>query len=139
MDAGQLVPDSVVIGMIRHKLEHHKEAEGFIFDGFPRTEAQAVSLDQLLSELEDSITTMISLEVPEEELIRRLLERGKSSGRSDDQSEEVIKDRLDVYQKQTAILKNYYEKQDKLKAINGIGSIDEVFGRIEDAVAQANG
>ena len=139
MDAGQLVPDSVVIGMIRHKLEHHKDAMGFIFDGFPRTEAQAVSLDQLLSELGDSITTMISLEVPEQELIQRLLERGKSSGRSDDQNEEVIKDRLNVYNKQTAVLKNYYQKQGKLQAIKGIGTIEEVFGRIEDAVAQANG
>lgn len=139
MDAGKLVPDSVVIGMIRHKLEHHADANGFIFDGFPRTEAQAVSLDELLSELNDSITTMISLEVPEEELIARLLERGKSSGRSDDQNEDVIKDRLEVYEKQTAVLKNYYQKQGKLQSIHGIGTIDEVFGRIEDAVAQANG
>lgn len=139
MDEGQLVPDSVVIGMIRHKLEHHSDAEGFIFDGFPRTEAQAVSLDQLLSELGDSITTMISLEVPEEELVKRLLERGKSSGRSDDQNEEVIKGRLDVYEKQTAVLKNYYQKQGKLQSIKGTGSIEEVFSRIEDAVAQANG
>lgn len=139
MDEGQLVPDSVVIGMIRHKLEHHRDAEGFIFDGFPRTEAQAVSLDQLLNELNDAITTMISLEVPEEELVKRLLERGKSSGRSDDQNEEVIKGRLEVYEKQTAVLKNYYQNQGKLQSINGIGTIDEVFGRIEDAVAQANG
>lgn len=139
MDAGQLVPDSVVIGMIRHKLEHHQEAEGFIFDGFPRTEAQAASLDQLLSELGDSITTMISLEVPEEELIERLLERGKMSGRADDQNESVIKDRLHVYEKQTAVLKKYYQKQGKLQSINGTGTVEEVFARIQDAVAQANG
>ncbi len=139
MDAGQLVPDSVVIGMIRHKLEHHQDAEGFIFDGFPRTEAQAHSLDELLSEVGDSISTMISLDVPEGELIHRLLERGKSSGRSDDQNEKVIKDRLQVYTKQTAVLKNYYQKQSKLQSINGLGTVDEVFARIEDAVAQVNG
>ena len=139
MDEGQLVPDSVVIGMIRHKLEHHKEANGFIFDGFPRTEAQAVSLDQLLSELGDSITTMISLDVPERELINRLLERGKSSGRSDDQNEGVIKDRLDVYERQTSILKEYYQAQGKLQSINGMGSVKEVFSRIEEAVSEANG
>lgn len=139
MDAGQLVPDTVVIGMIRHKLEHHKEAEGFIFDGFPRTEAQAASLDQLLSELGDSITTMISLDVPDQELINRLLERGKSSGRADDQNETVIAGRLNVYEKQTAVLKNYYSNQDKLQSINGIGTVEEVFVRIEDAVAHTNG
>ncbi len=139
MDAGQLVPDTVVIGMIRHKLEHHKEAEGFIFDGFPRTEAQAASLDQLLSELGDSITTMISLDVPDQELINRLLERGKNSGRADDQNETVIAGRLNVYEKQTAVLKTYYSKQDKLQSINGIGTVEGVFVRIEDAVAHTNG
>lgn len=139
MDEGQLVPDSVVIGMIRHRLEQNRDAQGFIFDGFPRTEAQASSLDELLAELNESITTMISLEVPEEELIDRLLERGKSSGRSDDQNEEVIKDRLKVYEEQTAVLKDYYQNQDKLQSVNGLGSIDEVFGRIEQAVQQAHG
>jgi adenylate kinase len=139
MDEGQLVPDSVVIGMIRNKLKQHRDAAGFIFDGFPRTQAQAVSLDKLLHELGAAITTMISLEVPERELVKRLLERGKSSGRSDDQNEEVIKGRLDVYEKQTAVLKNYYQKQGKLQSINGVGTVEEVFGRIEDAVNQANG
>ena len=139
MDEGQLVPDSVVIGMIRNKLKQHRDAAGFIFDGFPRTQAQAVSLDKLLHELGAAITTMISLEVPERELVKRLLERGKSSGRFDDQNEEVIKGRLDVYEKQTAVLKNYYQKQGKLQSINGVRTVEEVFGRIEDAVNQANG
>ncbi|MDZ7845721.1 MAG: adenylate kinase [Owenweeksia sp.] len=138
MDAGKLVPDKVVIGMISHKLDAQAEARGFIFDGFPRTDAQARSLDELLKERSQAITTMVSLEVPEEELIARLLERGKESGRSDDQNEEVIKDRLQVYQNQTAILKKYYDQQGKLKTIDGQGTIDEVFNRIGQAIAAAD-
>lgn len=137
MDAGQLVPDEVVVGMIRHKLDANPQTPGFIFDGFPRTEAQAQALDQLLEELNKPITTMVAMDVPERELIDRLLERGKGSGRADDQNEKVIKDRLDVYQRQTAVVKTYYQKQDKMQEINGLGSIDEVFGRIKNAIEKA--
>ena len=139
MDAGQLVPDEVVIGMIRHKIEDNKDAAGFIFDGFPRTQAQAESLDELLKEEGDSITTMIAMNVPEQELIKRLLERGKESGRSDDQNESVIRDRLGVYEEQTAVLKKYYDNQNKLQEINGLGSIEEVFNRIKQAIEAADG
>ncbi len=137
MDAGRLVPDEVVVGMIRNKLNANPGAGGFIFDGFPRTGEQAASLDDLLNELNAPITTMISMDVPERELIDRLLSRGKDSGRADDQNEEVIKDRLDVYQKQTAVLKNYYDKQGKMQEINGLGTVDEVFTRITNAIEKA--
>lgn len=137
MDDGKLVPDAVVIGMIDNKLKANPDAAGFIFDGFPRTNEQASALDELLSQKGDSITTMIALDVPDEELIKRLLERGKESGRSDDQNEEVIKNRLKVYNDQTAILKDYYSKQDKFQEIKGTGTINEVFGRIQKAIEQA--
>tara|TARA_R110002124_G_scaffold269958_1_gene438009 strand:- start:156 stop:722 length:567 start_codon:yes stop_codon:yes gene_type:complete len=134
MDQGKLVPDEVVIGMIRNKLESNKDANGFIFDGFPRTEKQAEALDQLLEELNTSISGMIALEVEDEELIKRLLERGKDSGRADDQNREVIENRLKVYQNETAVLKSYYQKQNKFTSINGLGSLDEVFNRLNAAI-----
>ena len=137
MDAGRLVPDEVVIGMISNKLDNNRDAQGFIFDGFPRTKEQAKALDQLLKEHGDSITTMISMKVPERELIDRLLERGKDSGRKDDQNEEIIKDRLHVYRDQTEVVKEYYAEQDKSQEIDGLGSIEEVFERIKKAIEQA--
>lgn len=137
MDDGKLVPDEVVIGMIDNKLKANKDANGFIFDGFPRTTEQAKSLDNLLKNNDDSISGMIALEVPDEELISRLLERGKESGRADDQNEEVIKNRLKVYNDQTAVLKDFYSKQGKFQEINGLGTIEEVFGRIENAIEKA--
>lgn len=137
MDQGKLVPDHVVIGMIRNKLEANSNAGGFIFDGFPRTEKQAEALDGLLSELDTAITSMLALEVPNEELVQRLLERGKVSGRADDQNEEVIQNRLNVYQNETAILKGYYQNQSKFKSIDGLGSIDEVFDRLSSSIQAA--
>lgn len=134
MDQGKLVPDEVVIGMIQHKLEGNKDVNGFIFDGFPRTEKQAEALDQLLEDHDTQISGMIALEVEDEELIARLLERGKDSGRPDDQNREVIENRLKVYQKETAVLKNYYQKQGKFTSINGLGTLDEVFGRLNTAI-----
>lgn len=134
IDSGKLVPDAVVIGMIEHKLDEHQNAAGFIFDGFPRTEKQAEALDELMNKHQDSITGMIALDVPEDELVKRLLERGKESGRSDDQNEEVIRQRLDEYEKKTAVLKEYYSKQNKFESIDGVGSIDEIFGRIKSAI-----
>lgn len=136
IDAGKLVPDEVVIGMISHKLDNDK-AEGFIFDGFPRTKEQAKALDHLLEEYNDSISAMISLKVPEEELINRLLERGKESGRADDQSESVIKDRLHVYRDQTEVVKEYYAGQGKAIELDGLGSVEQVFDRIKNAIEKA--
>ena len=134
MDQGLLVPDEVVIGMIDSKLDGNKEAAGFIFDGFPRTSAQAEALDGLLQEKGTSVNMMIALEVDNEELTKRLLLRGKDSGRADDQDESIIRNRINVYNKQTAPLKEYYSAQDKFYAVDGIGTIDDIFGRICDTV-----
>jgi adenylate kinase len=137
MDAGTLVPDEVVIGMIRNKLDTNPQAKGFIFDGFPRTVAQAEALDSLLQEKGLSITKMVALDVPHEELKTRLLERGKDSGRPDDSNPEVIEKRIQVYNNETLPVANYYKAQDKFESINGVGDIGDIFtmlcGRIEAA------
>jgi adenylate kinase len=130
MDKGELVPDAVVIGMIRSKLEHNQQAKGFIFDGFPRTAAQAEALDNLLSEKNTSINCMLALEVDNEELTKRLLLRGKDSGRADDQNEEIIRNRIKEYNNKTAPLKDFYSAQNKFHAVNGIGGIDEIFSAL---------
>lgn len=130
MDAGQLVPDAVVIGMIGSKLDENPEAKGFIFDGFPRTTAQAEALDNLLELKGTSIHMLISLEVPEEELKQRLLLRGEISGRSDD-NEEVIANRILEYRAKTEPVSNYYEAQGKLERIKGVGEIEEIFSSIK--------
>lgn len=126
MDNGSLVPDEVVIGMISSKIDATPEARGFIFDGFPRTKEQAVALDKLLQLKETAITTVLSLEVSEEELTKRLLERGATSGRSDD-NEEVITKRIKEYHAKTAIVASHYDAQNKLVNIKGEGSVDDIF------------
>lgn len=130
LDNGDLVPDDVVTGMIRSKLNSNNQAKGFIFDGFPRTTAQAQALDELLSEMNTQITCMLALEVDNEELTKRLLLRGKDSGRADDQNEEIIRNRVKEYNNKTAPLKDYYTAQKKFYAVNGIGSIDEIFNSL---------
>jgi adenylate kinase len=127
MDAGILVPDEVVIGMISSKLDQNKNANGFIFDGFPRTTAQAEALDKLLTEKDSSITMMLALEVNDEELTKRLLLRGQESGRPDDKNEDVIRKRIQEYNNKTAPLRDYYAAQNKYKSVYGIGTIDEIF------------
>lgn len=136
MDDGKLVPDDVVIGMISNKLDQNQQAEGFIFDGFPRTVAQAEALDDLLTEKGKVIDSMISLEVAEDELERRLLLRGKESGRSDDANPEIIKKRIAEYKSKTTPVANYYKQQNKLSTIKGEGSIDEIFNEIVQLIAQ---
>ncbi len=130
MDQGILVPDEVVIGMISHKLDANKEAKGFIFDGFPRTVAQAEALDSLLESKNAPISGMIALEVPDDELERRLLERGKASGRPDDANPEVIRKRIKEYNDKTAPVAGFYKRQNKFTSIDGTGSVDEVFEAI---------
>ncbi len=127
MDQGILVPDEVVIGMIESKVDSNKNGNGFIFDGFPRTTAQAEALDKLLSTKKTSISMMLALEVPKEELMKRLLNRGKDSGRPDDQNEQVIGKRINEYNSKTAPLKDYYTSQNKFFGIQGVGGIDEIF------------
>ena len=134
MDKGQLVPDEVVIGMIDSCLVHHPDAKGFLFDGFPRTVAQAEALDKLLALKKTSIHKVIALDVLEEELVKRLLKRGETSGRSDDTNEEVIRKRFTVYTQETAPVADHYKKQGKLEVIKGIGSIDEIFDVISTSI-----
>lgn len=138
MDAGQLVPDAVVIGMIRNKMEAHLDAKGFIFDGFPRTKAQAEALDEMLAAKSEPITAMLALEVPETELIKRLLGRGATSGRSDDKDEAIIKNRIKEYEQKTAPLKDYYSSQGKFKAIDGVGSLEDITERLISAIGKVN-
>ncbi|GAB3832187.1 adenylate kinase [Hymenobacter jeollabukensis] len=130
MDAGELVPDAVVIGMIESQLAGNKQAAGFIFDGFPRTIPQAQALDELMQRYDTGISCMIALEVTEDELVTRLLERGKTSGRPDDQNEEKIRKRVTVYNTETAQVAGYYAQQDKFHSIYGIGPIDDIFGQL---------
>jgi adenylate kinase len=136
MDDGKLVPDAVVIGMISNKLDANKDVKGFIFDGFPRTVAQAEALDTLLASKNSAISGMIALEVDDDELERRLLLRGKDSGRPDDANPEVIRKRIKEYNDKTAPVAGFYKGQDKFTSINGVGSVDEIFAQIGE-VAEA--
>lgn len=130
MDKGQLVPDEVVIAMIGTCVDKHAGAKGFLFDGFPRTIAQAEALDNLLALKKTSITKVIALDVIEEELIKRLVKRGETSGRSDDTNEEVIRKRFLVYKNETEPVADYYKQQGKFEAIKGIGTVEEIFSAL---------
>lgn len=130
MDKGHLVPDEVVIGMISSKLDDNPTAAGFIFDGFPRTIAQAEALDNLLEFKEAPIRALIEIKVGEEELKKRLLERGKTSGRPDDQNLEVITNRIQVYRRETSPVANFYSSQDKHIEVYGEGTIDDIFNSL---------
>jgi len=130
MDKGELVPDQVTIDMLNAEVERNAGANGFIFDGFPRTDAQAKALDALMFEKDSQINAMIALEVEDEILIKRLLERGKTSGRKDDADEVIIKNRILEYYKKTAILKEYYQAQNKYFGVDGVGSIEDITLRL---------
>lgn len=134
MDKGQLVPDEVVIGMISSSLDANPDARGFLFDGFPRTAAQAEALDKLLDLKKTSIGVMLALEVSEEELVRRLLKRGETSDRSDDTNENVIRERISVYHSKTSAVADYYKVFDKVVMLKGEGSVDEIFDRISKEI-----
>ena len=130
MDQGQLVPDEVVIGMIRSAHEANPRAKGFLFDGFPRTVAQAEALDNLLREKDTEIASVLALIVSERELIERLLNRGKTSGRSDDTNEGIIQARIKEYESKTAAVAAYYDQFGKVKRVEGEGSIDNIFEQL---------
>ena len=134
MDRGNLVSDEIVIKMISCKLDNNPNSNGYIFDGFPRTSAQATALDLLLQEKETTISVMISLKVEDTELIRRLLERGKESGREDDKNESIIANRINEYNNKTAPLKEFYSAQDKLSEIEGAGSIEQIATNINTVI-----
>ncbi|MBV7528775.1 adenylate kinase [Chitinophaga sp. sic0106] len=139
MDQGLLVPDEVVIGMISSKLDANPDARGFIFDGFPRTTAQAEALDKLLALKKTAISVVLSLEVPEEELIKRLLNRGLTSGRSDDANEDVVKARIVEYHNKTAPVADHYAKFGKFKKIKGDGSVEEIFDLLSKEIDELLG
>jgi len=136
IDKGDLVPDEVTIDMLKAEVNNNPEARGFIFDGFPRTESQALSLDQFLGEKNEKINGMVALEVPEDLLIERILNRGKTSGRADDQDVEKIRNRFHEYESKTAVLKEYYQKQNKYFGVDGVGSIEDITSRLEKVFDQ---
>jgi len=127
MDKGQLVPDEVVIGMISSALDENPGAKGFLFDGFPRTSAQAEALDNLLDLKKSSIAVMLAMIVSEEELVKRLVKRGETSGRVDDNNELVIRARITEYHNKTAAVADYYKRFDKVVMVKGEGSVEEIF------------
>lgn len=134
MDKGNLVPDEVTINMLKSEVEKHENPKGFIFDGFPRTMEQAIALDTFLESKQTSVSMMIALQVEEDELVKRLLLRGKESGRADDNNEDIIRNRINVYNEQTAVAAQFYEKQNKFIPLNGIGSIDDIYSRIISSI-----
>ena len=134
MDRGELVPDEVVIGMIRSALDNNPQAKGFLFDGFPRTKAQSEALDKLLAQRNEAINIVLALEVSEEELIKRLLNRGLTSGRTDDVNEGIICARITEYHKKTAAVADHYRVFDKVVGVKGEGSVDEIFSALCEAI-----
>jgi|TARA_B110000090_G_scaffold62223_1_gene71226 adenylate kinase len=138
MDKGDLVPDRVTIEMLEAEVDRNPEVKGFIFDGFPRTKAQAQALDVFIEAKNMKINATIALEANDDILVKRLLERGETSGRSDDQDESKIRNRFDEYKLKTAPLKDYYEGQHKFHSVNGIGSINEITERLTNLIVSLN-
>ena len=134
IDKGQLVPDDVVIGMVDSYFDQHKQAKGFLFDGFPRTVAQAIALDKLLELKRTEIGKVLILNVNEDELIKRLVLRGKTSGRSDDADENIQRNRQEVYKKETLPVADYYSTSKKVATVDGKGEIQEVFERLSSLI-----
>jgi adenylate kinase len=137
MAKGELVPDEVTIGMLKNKVNANPDVSGIIFDGFPRTIAQAQALDSFLNEKNTQVTALVALDVPEDELVSRLLNRGKSSGRADDNDEAIIRNRIAVYKSETAQVFDYYSATGKSKLIPGVGSIEDIFYRLVTAIDEA--
>lgn len=134
MDKGELVPDQLTIDMLEAEVEKNQDANGFIFDGFPRTSAQAEALDQLMERKDSQINAMIALEVEDEVLVKRLLERGKTSGRPDDADENIIRNRITEYYNKTAVLKDFYAAKNKYFGVDGVGSIEEITARLSKVI-----
>lgn len=133
IEKGDLVPDEIVIKMVKNKIENNLDQKGFIFDGFPRTYEQAEALDGILEENGSSVTVMISLDVPEEELVKRLLKRAEEEGRADDNID-VIKNRIKVYNEVTSQVADYFGKSNRYRSVKGTGSVEEIFGRISKII-----
>lgn len=135
---GDLVPDEVTIGMLKNKVNSTPEAKGYIFDGFPRTIAQAEALDLFLNEKNSTISVLVALDVDDDEIVKRLLNRGLTSGRADDNDEDIIRNRIDVYNKETAQVYDYYDQVNKSVKVQGIGTIEEIFDRLKNEIDKAN-
>lgn len=133
---GELVPDSITIGMLKNKVNANPDVPGYIFDGFPRNIAQAEALDVFLSEKEESISALLSLSVDDEEIVKRILNRGKTSGRSDDNDESIIRNRIEVYNSETSPVFQYYGESGKSVEIDGVGTLDQIFERLTTAIDQ---
>lgn len=134
IEKGELVPDEVTIGMLKNKVESNLDAAGYIFDGFPRTIPQADALNEYLSEKDFGLPNLVALKVDDEELVTRLLERGKTSGRKDDGDVSIIRNRIDVYKNETSPVYNYYDKLGKSSTVEGVGSIDEILARLTSVI-----
>lgn len=134
MDEGKLVPDEVVIGMVDKVIGNNPDVYGFLFDGFPRTRAQAEALDNLLRQHEENINLMLALDVPEEELVARMINRAKTSGRTDDADSEVQKRRIAVYKNETLAVASYYDQFGKVTTVNGLGSVDDIFSALSTEI-----
>lgn len=134
MSKGQLVPDEVTIGMLKNKLEAHPEAQGHIFDGFPRTINQARALDEMLKEKGQEINALVALDVDDEEIVKRIMLRGQTSGRPDDNDENIVRNRIQVYNNETKPVFDHYDEFKKSYKIDGIGSVEEIFGRLSDCI-----
>ena len=134
IEKGELVPDSVTIGMLKNKVDANPDANGFIFDGFPRTVAQAEALDQLLADMGTSINCLVALDVSDDEITKRILLRGQTSGRSDDNDERIIRNRIDVYKSETTPVFDHYAEAGKSHKVEGIGSIAEILERLKAVI-----
>jgi adenylate kinase len=134
MDKGELVPDEVTIKMLKAEVDKNADAEGFIFDGFPRTNAQAEALDKLMKSKDSQINAMIALEVEDEVLVKRLLKRGETSGRPDDANETIVRNRIKEYYLKTSILKDYYSRQNKYFGVDGVGNVQEITARLSKVI-----
>ncbi|MCT4580012.1 MAG: adenylate kinase [Flavobacteriales bacterium] len=136
IDKGDLVPDEVTIGMLESEVDKNNDANGFIFDGFPRTTVQAEALEQFLASKNTQVSVMLALDVEDDELVKRILLRAKDSGRADDADESIIRNRIEVYNKHTAVVADFYAAQNKFEKIDGVGSIDEISERLYNAIDQ---
>lgn len=136
IDKGELVPDEVTVGMLQKKIDQNKDVKGYIFDGFPRTLDQAEALDELLKERNTTIFKLLALKVTDEEIVKRIKERGKDSGRSDDLNENVILKRIHVYENNTKPVYEFYDDRGKAESIDGMGSIDEIHERLVASIVE---
>ena len=137
MNKGELVPDDVTIGMLKNKVDANPDVAGYIFDGFPRNVYQSEALDRILKEKGQTVNALLQLDVDDEEIVKRILNRGKTSGRGDDNDENIIRNRISIFNDETSPVYNYYDKSGKSTRINGIGSLEEIFDRLSTAIDAA--